>query len=376
MPDVVIVGGGIIGSACAWELARQGVSVTLLEREELAAGASGRNQGLLGSPEDPVNAPLAEPSEGFYREAAERAPLPVWIDHEPLRHLMVTLGEDASEPPNATADLDAAEVLEMEPSLTSAVARGWLGEEWTRLDPRSLTIGLALCAADAGARIEHHQPVRALALDGDRVTGVVTDEGLLRADVVIVSAGPWSGGLLDPVGVRMPLTAARGWIVRMGSGQTPLRHLVERVGWRASAWRADAATAPSGSAFAEQGIRAVDGALLNPHPAGDILVGWSREPVVGPEPADPDVARRQVADAIELVPSLADAAVRSAWWGLRPMTPDERPLIGRVRDGLIVATGHGSEGVFLGGGTAHLVASMARGQAPPFDPKPFDPFRF
>jgi D-hydroxyproline dehydrogenase subunit beta len=376
VPDVVIVGGGIIGAACAWELARQSVSVTLLERGELAAGASGRNQGLLGSPEDPVNAPLFEPSNAFYREAADRAPLPVWIDEEPLRHLLIAFGEEASEPASATAELAPDDLRELEPALASNVERGWLGQEWTRLDPRALTIGLALGAADAGATIRHHQPVRALALDGDRVTGVVTDEGPIDAGSVIVAAGPWSGGILDQVGVRIPLTAARGWIVRLGGGAVSLRHLVERVGWRASAWRAEAATAPMASAFAEQGIRAVGGALLNPHPAGDILVGWSREPVVGPEPVDPDVARRQVADAIELVPGLAEAEVRSAWWGVRPMTPDERPVIGRVRDGLIVATGHGSEGVFLGGGTAKLVATIVLGDAPAFDAAPFDPFRF
>jgi glycine/D-amino acid oxidase-like deaminating enzyme len=375
MPDVVIVGGGIIGSVCAWELARQGISVTLLERAELAAGASGRNQGLLGSPEDPVNAPLAEPSSALYREAAERAPLPVWIDPEPMRHLLVALGDEEADPATEADELESAELRALEPALSQSVARGWLGAEWTRLDPRALTIGLALCAADAGANILHHQPVRALAVDGDGVTGVVTDEGLLSAQLVIVAAGPWSAALLEPIGIRLPLTAARGWIVRMG-GEVTLGHLVERAGWRGSLWRAQAGSAPVGGSFAERGIEAVGGALLNPHRDGDITVGWSREPVVSPEPVDPDVPRRQVADAIELVPSLASADVRSAWWGVRPMTPDERPVIGRVREGLIVATGHGSEGVFLGGGTGQLVSSIVRGQEPPFDPAPFDPFRF
>jgi glycine/D-amino acid oxidase-like deaminating enzyme len=61
---------------------------------------------------------------------------------------------------------------------------------------------------------------------------------------------------------------------------------------------------------------------------------------------------------------------------VRPLSPDDRPLIGRVRDGLIVATGHGSEGVILGGGTAELVAAVVGGADPPFDPEAFDPFRF
>jgi glycine/D-amino acid oxidase-like deaminating enzyme len=58
------------------------------------------------------------------------------------------------------------------------------------------------------------------------------------------------------------------------------------------------------------------------------------------------------------------------------MTPDERPFVGTVRDGLVVATGHGSEGVILGAGTAQLLASIVLAGPPPFDPAPFDPFRF
>jgi glycine/D-amino acid oxidase-like deaminating enzyme len=88
------------------------------------------------------------------------------------------------------------------------------------------------------------------------------------------------------------------------------------------------------------------------------------------------VPQRLLGAGIRLAPSLGEAAVVSTWWGLRPMTPDERPLVGTVRDGLVVATGHGSEGAILGAGTAQLAASIVLGGSPPFDPVPFDPFRF
>jgi glycine oxidase len=123
-------------------------------------------------------------------------------------------------------------------------------------------------------------------------------------------------------------------------------------------------------------VRWFGAALLNPHPDGSILVGSSREAAIAPEPADPAVPRHQVADAIELVPGLADAEVRSSWWGVRPLSPDDRPLIGPVLEGLVLATGHGSEGVILGGGTADLVTAFVLGGEPPFDAAPFDPRRF
>ena len=82
------------------------------------------------------------------------------------------------------------------------------------------------------------------------------------------------------------------------------------------------------------------------------------------------------AQAVRLVPALADAPVLSTWSGVRPVSPDERPMLGWVREGLFVATGHGSEGVILGAGTAELVAALVLGTEPPVDPAPFDPARF
>jgi D-hydroxyproline dehydrogenase subunit beta len=377
MPDVVIVGGGIIGATCAWELARRGASVTLLERDELAAGASGRNQGWLVEPDDPRNEPLHEPTLAMFQEAAERAPVPIWIDAEPIGHLQVELPGDEVDPPPGDVELGPSELLRTEPGLAPTVVRGWLADRGgRRVDPKAITVGLALLAAEAGATIRHHLPARALLDQGARVTGVVTDDGIVSADHVVVAAGPWSGELLGSIGVSLPSSSARGWIVRLAPTEPCIRHLVERAGWRGSAFRAGAAAQPTAGSFIEARLDAVGGALLNPHPDGTVLVGSSREPVVGPDPVDPDVVRRQVADAIELIPSLAAAEVRSAWWGLRPMSPDDRPMIGRARDGLIVASGHGSEGVTLAGGTAQLVASIVLDIPSPFDPAPFDPLRF
>jgi glycine/D-amino acid oxidase-like deaminating enzyme len=377
MPDVVVVGGGIIGAACAHALAVAGASVTLIERDELAAGASGRNQGWLVVPDDPVNRPLFEPSLRRYREAAERAPLDVWIDPEPVGHLLVAFPGDR-EPwyLGGTRSLDRRELLALEPALSPDAERGWLEDGGLRLDPAALTVAYALLAAGEGATIRHHLTVRAFDVDGDEVRGVITDDGRVGADEVVLAAGPWSTALLDPLGLRLPIRPARGWIVRMQPLRPLVSHLVERVGWRESDRHAGAAGPPTGRAFAGSGVRAVGGALLNPHPDGSILIGSSREPAIGPEPADPAVPRRQVADAIDLFPDLATAEVRSSWWGVRPLSPDDRPLIGRVRGGLVVATGHGSEGVILGGGTAELVSAIVEGTAPSIDAAPFDPLRF
>ena len=76
------------------------------------------------------------------------------------------------------------------------------------------------------------------------------------------------------------------------------------------------------------------------------------------------------------MPALEDVAMIGSWCGIRPMTPDARPIVGRVADGLIVATGHGGQGVILAGGTAPLVSALLLRQDPPFAADPFDPRRF
>jgi D-hydroxyproline dehydrogenase subunit beta len=384
VPDVVVVGGGIIGAACADELTRRGASVTLIERDELASGASGRNQGLWVPPEDEALQLMAARSLLRYLGVAEEAPLPVWIDPRPVGTVYVAIDDDALgatsemvERVSATEphidELDDAALADVEPEIARGVAAAWLVDAGHRLDPAALTVGLALLAASRGATIRHHLSARALRTSRDRVTGVVTDEGAIDADDVVVAAGPWSPRLMDPLGVRLSVIGVRGWLVRVDPPEPLVRHLIRTV-----ERSPDRIERPTAGEVAAGGLPISDdyGSVVHPHVDGTALIGSSRAAWLTPEPEDPEVPRRILTEAIRVIPRISEAPVVSSWWGLRPMTPDERPLIGRVRDGLVVATGHGSEGVINGGGTAELVAAMILGEAPPFDPIAFDPFRF
>ena len=378
-----MIGGGIIGAACADELTRRGASVTLVEREELAAGASGRNQGLWVPPEDPALHPIAAKSLARYLEVAEEAPLPVWIDQTPIGTVFVAVDEEALGPTRRilegvsqggrVEELDVAALADAEPEIARDVACAWLIDSGHRLDPGALTVGLALLAASRGAEIRHHLTARALRTNGDRVTGVVTDDGPIGADEVVVAAGPWSPRLLEPVGVRLSVIGVRGWLVRVDPAQPLVHHLVRTV-----ERMPERIERPPAGDVARNGLPTSDdyGSVVHPHVDGTALIGSSRAAWLTPEPEDASVPQRILTDAIRVVPRLAEAPMVSSWWGLRPMTPDERPLIGRAREGLIVATGHGSEGVINGAGTAELVGAIVSGEAPPIDAAVFDPFRF
>jgi glycine/D-amino acid oxidase-like deaminating enzyme len=325
-----------------------------------------------------------------YLEIADASPVPFRLDPEPIGLIAAALdekemvsGEAEHEPYRAAGvqvdRLEAEDVRRLEPAIDPGVLGGWLVHHGHRLAPAALTVGLALMAVERGATVRHHLPVRAVLEEGDRVTGVMTDEGRIDADEVVVAAGPWSSSLLDPIGVRLPITGARGWLVRLDPPRGLLRHLVASAGWEDATGRWEDGAVRAGSL---EEVSAATATLLHPatdvHPAtdGSLIAGSSRQPVITPEAEEPRVPARIVRGAIRMVPALADAEIRSAWWGIRPLTPDERPAVGRLREGLSIAAGHGSEGVILGAGTGQLVASQLLGDDPPFYPEPFDPGRF
>jgi glycine/D-amino acid oxidase-like deaminating enzyme len=391
MPDVVIVGGGVIGAACAFELASRGATVTLLERDHLAAHASGRNQGLWVLPDDDVNVPMARASLDVYRGVATQAPLDVRLDEEPVGTVLAAMNArevQAAEEAVARAERlgfaaddisGPGDIRDHEPGLTRNVAGAWLVHVGHRLDPGALTVALALAAAERGAEILHHVQARGLVMRGGGVSGVVTDDGVLEAGTTIVAAGPWSSPLLEQAGVHLPIVGARGWLVRVEPTQPHvLTHLVEAPGPHAALRDTAPPSWPSAAEVIADGEpRSEIGSLLHPHRDGrTIVIGSTRQIWLTPEPPDEQIVGRLLAAAIELAPSIAEAKVQSSWWGLRPLTPDERPFVGAVREGLHVATGHGSEGVILGAGTAQLVGAQLAGEPPPFDAAPFDPLRF
>jgi D-hydroxyproline dehydrogenase subunit beta len=393
MPDVVVVGGGIIGTACAHDLARRGISVTLLEAQELAFGASGRNLGYLDTSKDPALAPLARAGLARYLEILDDAPpVPFFLDRTPLGTVTVTLDEaglpdlrtwiEAARAVGVACErVDAEGIRDLEPELSEDVLEGWLLHEGSRVDPAALTVCLAHLARREGAVVRHHTPVRRIAERNGKVVGVVTDDDVIEADIVVLAAGPWSRALVRPIGVELPVFGARGWLVHAAPPELLVRHWIQseaRLLLHGETRPAD--VAPPAQTTASEFTRGEEprdvSPVIQPLPDGSTLIGTSREPALADPPVDLDVPRIVTREATRLVPRLADAPVVATWSGIRPVTPDERPLIGAVRDGLVVATGHGSEGVILGGGTAMLVGALVEGGPPPFDPAPFDPARF
>jgi sarcosine oxidase subunit beta len=397
--DVLVVGAGIIGCGIAAELASRGVSVVLLERSEIGAGASGRNHGLLIRPEDSLLEPLALVSSAMYAELAEASVLDLALDRTPFG-LLVAVEEDSQWPAaereasaaartgSAVHRLDAADLREAEPAMSFGHPGGFLIEDGFRVDPAALTLAFAERARGAGAKIRTHTEVKQILFHDGVVQGVATDAGFFAAGTVVNAAGPWAAQLARAAAGEvpgLPIGGVRGWLVLTAPHPDLMRHLVVSAGWHMAPGdpgpgRLSVADLAAGGSkpVAERQL----GSLIQQNRDGSILLGGSREPSLSPEPLGADTKAEVVGQiarkAAGLVPALADLAVTAAWSGVRPTSPDGLPLIGwdPAVDGLFIAGGHGGAGVGLGGASARLAAQLIAGETPLTDPAPFDPARF
>ena len=381
--DFIVVGGGIAGCTVASELARRGLKVTLFEQRELAAGASGRNMGLLLNQVEPEVVRVMRHSLDIYRELADG---PVAFELRPCDQVL--LARDSPQMQIAAAKaaemsalgmrserLDASAMREQMPQLSESIAGGYLLDGAFALSAEPATRAFAESARDAGAEIHVRTRVSALLTRAGRFEGVITDRGRMAADAVIVATGPWLNELL----LHQPVSAARGWVMR--SVRLPFRvpWVIEEMSWPDQDELGRLGRPPTLEEVAAGGYDhpAVQAFVLSQNPAGDAIIGTSvaaslREPLEGL-----DMPKRIAARALELAPGLRDVTITSSWFGMRPLTPDGMPLAGKTAtEGVYVHGGHGSIGMMSAPAIARwLVQDILDGPADP-ELARYDPGRF
>lgn len=349
-PDVAVIGGGIAGCAAAAFLAEGGASVRLYEREAIAAGASGRNSGILQHPMDPVLAPLYEASlehyaalgHGFAFPAEPSGALVVSADPQAL----VADRDRAAErfPALAPEWLAGAALEAAEPALAPGTCAYRLATG-RPVPPAAATQAWAARAQAAGARLEVGEPAALARRDG-RAAGVRIGGSLEPAGAVVVAAGPWTAEAVGAANGWRPITAIWGVVVQVRLAAPP-RHPLEEAG-------VEALTAPGGA------VRPIFSIVTS---GGGSAVGSTFTPE-RPDPAA--VAPVLLERGARFVPALAGAAIEGVRACARPLSADGRPLLGPVpgTDGLHLVSGHGAWGVTLGPESARRVAAGVLGSDP------------
>jgi glycine/D-amino acid oxidase-like deaminating enzyme len=380
-PDVVVVGGGIVGTSTAAFLAEAGARVLLLEREALASGASGANSGVVQHPFDPVMARLYRASLDLYRDLAA-ASNAFTIGADPVGMLYIAGEEEAARRQAALIDGPfpelRAEVLGGDAlrAVEPAVAPGM----WAcrvpigfPVAPGSGTYAFASLAEARGVTIRVGRAA-ALEVDGDRAVGVRIDGRVVPAGAVVAAAGPWTPALLDPTGRWAPISPRWGVVVDAEVPAGP-RHVLEEAGIEAvldAGVGPDGAPAPGDSGEADTNDDGLEFSFVPQSGAGSVGSTFL--------PAEPDPqawVERILQRAMRFVPAIGDAPIRGVRCCPRPQSDDGRPLVGRVpwlRDAFVCA-GHGPWGVSTGPGSARLVADLVLGRWPEIAAE-LDPARF
>jgi len=363
--EVAIVGGGIIGCALAYTLAKDGVDVTVFEKERVGGQASIAAAGILGSGVEGDHSDhfhnLAKQSAKLYPAFAAELEAATGLDATYTRSgaLSVVFGEKQTDFVSAQAKALAArgervtwldsDTLRHEEPLVNADARGAvLFKDDAHVYAPQLMHVLALAAVAQGVAIHEYTPVHRFLTRGESITGVQTATGPVHADKTVVAAGAWSRALGDHLGINLPLKPTRGQVMVLETYNRPLRRVVFGAG-----------------------------GYLAPKQDGRIVVGATEEDVGFERENTPGGVAFLIKILEKLAPGLADTRVHHFGVGLRPTPVDGLPLLGPVasRPGLWVAAGHHRNGILLTPITAQLMYNAIRhGDLEPL--QPYSPDRF
>ncbi|MCX4584713.1 FAD-binding oxidoreductase [Streptomyces sp. NBC_01481] len=373
--DVIVVGAGVIGAACAYYAARAGLSVTVIDRGPVAGGTTGAGEGnLLVSDKEPgPELELALLSTGLWQELAEL--LPPQIEYEPKGGLVVASGEAGMGALRDFAagqdragvraeEVPADRLNDLEPHLAPGLAGGFHYPQDAQVMP-ALAAAHLLRAGGGRVRLRLGHEVTGLLTTADgSVRGVRTVAGDVHAPYVVNAAGTWGGELARLAGVELPVLPRRGFVLVTEPLPRVVRHKVYSADY--------VADVASGSAALQTS------AVVEGTPAGPVLIGASRERVGFDTTLSTEVVRRLAAQATALFPVLAGVRAMRTYAGFRPYLPDHLPAIGhdpRV-PGLLHACGHEGAGIGLAPATGLLIARCLDGGEPPLDLGPFNPGRF
>lgn len=371
--DIVVVGGGAIGTAVTCYLARSGMDVALVERGEVPWGSSKRCDGHAVTYDSPPGYFSRFCKMGLDLFPTVIPELPCDIQFEPegigllvddekdLDTLQQTLEGKRSEGMHVEL-WDQDELRRREPHVAPDIVAclNFWGD--AKLNPMRLAFGLSQLAAAHGAHIYTHTLARAVLKDKEAVCGVETDTGVIRCRRVVLCAGVWTPVIAHTAGVDVPIRPRQGHILvtervrgLVGKNYAEFGYLAAKGGQKRSGVSRE---------MEQFGVAMV----LEPTSDGTVLCGSSRRFAGMDMTPHPAVMRAQAQRILHFFPKFSDVRLIRAYAGLRPATPDGKPIISPTGvEGLYVAAGHEGNGIGLSLVTGHVVAQMLKGETPDFD---------
>jgi glycine/D-amino acid oxidase-like deaminating enzyme len=377
--DVIIVGAGIVGAACARALAMDGFEVTVVDRGTVAGGTSSACEGnLLVSDKGPgAELDLARYASGLWQRTVEDlrdqlGPESPSVEYDAKGGLVAATTDTGAQSLLAFAAsqravgidaqvLDAREARALEPDLAPDIRVAVLYPEDAQVQPTIATEALLASARRHGARVLENRAVTGPVLDPSGcLAGVATSAGdRLTASRVLIAAGPWSGDVAALFGLVLPVRPRRGELLVTSRMRHRIFHKVYDADYVGAVGSGDSALQTS--------------SVVESTAAGTVLIGSSRQQVGFDSRLQVDALAGIAAKALRLFPFLAGATVMRTYGGFRPYMPDHLPLIGEDPrlPGLWHATGHEGAGIGLSLATAAMIRDLMTGRSPALPVGPF-----
>ncbi|MBS9405653.1 glycine oxidase ThiO [Halomonas sp. TRM85114] len=357
MSDFVVIGGGVIGLMTTLQLADAGYSVTLLERGECGREASWAGGGIV-SPlypwrySEPISR-LSTWSEGFYPELSLRLLEETGIDPEYRQRGLLYLRVDDEANAMAWARkvgkplerVDADFVYAKEPNIAPGVTDAlWMPTLGSLRNPRLVRALYKRLGSMAKVSIHEGCEVTGFRCQGQHIEAVETASGEVSGDQVIVCGGAWAAGLLERVGVRLPVRPVKGQMILFKAPPSRVRRVV-----------------------------LMDGRYVIPRADGRVLAGSTLEETGFDKSLSHEARESLWESAVKIIPTLAECEVEHHWAGLRPGSPDGVPFIGSVPgvDNLHVNAGHYRNGLVLAPASTRLLVDQLLEREPIVDPRPY-----
>ncbi|WNV88463.1 FAD-dependent oxidoreductase [Umezawaea sp. Da 62-37] len=369
-PDVVVVGSGVIGAACAEALSAAGAGVTVLDRGPLGAGTSAAGEGNVLVSDKGPGPELDLALASLRRWPALLDELGVDVEWDAKGGLVVATGEGAATAlfefaaGQRPAGVDARvitpdEAHDREPHLTPAVVAAVHYPQDAQLQPVLVTKALLAAVRRRGGALRPGVRATGLRRSGGRVVAVRTADGDVPCGAVVNACGPWSGEVSAAFGAPITVLPRRGVVLVTAALPPTVRHKVYDADYVGAVASGDADLQIS--------------AVVESTAGGTVLIGSSRQRVGFDDSIRVEVLRAIARRAVALFPVLANVPVMRAYGGFRPYAPDHLPVIGADPRcaGLWHATGHEGAGIGLAAATGRLLAELVTGAGPHLDPAPF-----
>jgi len=383
--DVIVIGGGIIGSAITYYLSQQGVKVFLIERGDIASGTSSACDGnILAIDKVPgYDSHITLKSQKLLNELVET----IDYDIDYARRGSVLVVEDEKQEQGArdwfTRQKEAGlpmrylagrEVFEDEPLLARDVVGLVECASDASLNPMALVYGLVEASRSTGAMIHPFTEVTRILRDPTGcVRGVETTRGMMRADRVVLAAGVYTPALASTVGITVPIRPRKGHILVAERSPRPARRKVQEFGYLLAKFGGT-----EGRRVEPEMDRYGIAMVFEPTEHGNFLIGSSREFVGFDTRCNHHVLELMARRALRFFPTIRDIHVIRSYAGLRPYTPDHLPIVSRVPTvpGLYVAAGHEGDGIGLAPITGKVISEMILGKPTSIATEPLQLDRF